>query len=219
MLRFFAPPVGDAALTRVGQRAVMRTSLRERRYFTACHEEEDDMLSIRTILHPTDFSERSKHAFRFACSLAQDYRARLIVLHVWPPPPAAVPGELLAVHQPTANYCSPETEAELHSLRPADPSVDVEHRLAEGDAATVILETADSSKADLIVVGTHGRTGLSRILMGSVAEEIVRGAVCPVVTVKTPTPKTVASTNAAAAAQVPETMSTPQRDISLVGAP
>jgi nucleotide-binding universal stress UspA family protein len=172
------------------------------------------MLPIKTIIHPTDFSDRSEHAFRLACGLASDYGARLIVLHVWPPPPVAVPGELLAVHQPTANYCSPETEAELHKLRPPDASVRVEHWLEEGDPATVVLQAAESSNADLIVVGTHGRTGLSRILMGSVAEEIVRGATCPVVTVKTPQPKTVPATSAAAAsAPAPEPLSIPQREV------
>jgi nucleotide-binding universal stress UspA family protein len=172
------------------------------------------MLPIKTILHPTDFSDRSEHAFRLACSLARDYRARLIILHVWPPPPLAVPGELLAVHQPTANYCSPETEAALHRMHPSDPSVVVEHRLEEGDPASVILDTAHTSKADLIVVATHGRSGLSRILMGSVAEEIIRGAPCPVVTVKAPQPKAVSATSVASAkASIPEATSTPQHEV------
>jgi nucleotide-binding universal stress UspA family protein len=176
------------------------------------------MLSIKTVLHPTDLSEQSKHAFRLACDIAEDYRARLIVLHVWPPPPVAVPGELLAVHQPTAEYCSPEIKRALYRLRPADPSVLVEHRLEEGDPATVILQSAESSKADLIVVGTHGRTGLNRILMGSVAEEIVRHATCPVISVKTPLPKPVAPTSAdsATSSTAPEPMSAPVRD-SVVG--
>jgi nucleotide-binding universal stress UspA family protein len=62
----------------------------------------------------------------------------------------------------------------------------LEHRLVEGDAATVILQVATEIKCDLIVMGTHGRTGLSRLLMGSVAEQVVRNASCPVLTVKTP---------------------------------
>jgi len=61
----------------------------------------------------------------------------------------------------------------------------VEHRLGEGDPATVILEVAEETGAGLIVMGTHGRTGLGRLVMGSVAEQVLRTAPCPVLTVRT----------------------------------
>src|SRR5262249_13091790 len=73
----------------------------------------------------------------------------------------------------------------LHQLLPRDPTVRVERRLAQGDAATEILQVAKEVRPDVIVMGTQGRTGLARVLMGSVAEQVVRKAACPVITVKT----------------------------------
>jgi nucleotide-binding universal stress UspA family protein len=152
------------------------------------------MLAIRTILHPTDFSDYSDNAFRLACSLARDYGARLIVLHVLerpvliytgvmtaPPPPPPSPEERQAVQE------------QLHRIKPQDPAIRVEHLLEEGDPATAILQVAQERQGDLIVIGTHGRTGLGRLLMGSVAEKVVRKAPCPVLTVKTPQPSVSSS--------------------------
>jgi nucleotide-binding universal stress UspA family protein len=144
--------------------------------------QERAMLPLRTILHPTDFSNYSNYAFRLACSLARDYGARLVVLHVAQPPTAVIGEGVMPL--PTAIDLRPLHE-QLHQLRPADPTMLVEHRLVEGDAAVEILRVAEEIKCELIVLGTHGRTGLSRLLMGSVAEQIVRKASCPVLTVKT----------------------------------
>jgi nucleotide-binding universal stress UspA family protein len=74
----------------------------------------------------------------------------------------------------------------LHEVKPADPSIPVVYRMVTGDPATSVVQAAEEENADFIVVGSHGRTGLSRLLMGSVAEAIVRKAQCPVVTVKAP---------------------------------
>jgi len=139
-----------------------------------------------TILHPTDFSDRSAHALRLACSLARDYGARLVVLHVAePPPPPYEQGVML----PTSVDLD-EERADLERLAvPDDDVIRVERRFEKGDPATVTLRVADEVRADLIVMGTHGRTGLSRLLMGSVAEQVVRRARCPVLTVKTPLPE------------------------------
>jgi nucleotide-binding universal stress UspA family protein len=140
------------------------------------------MLPIRSILVPTDFSERSANAFRMACAVARDHGARLIVLHVVAPPMAAYVGGVMT---PEA-WHDDERWAELRSLRPPDPQVPVEHLLAEGEPATMILQVAAKRECDLIVLGTHGRTGLGRVLLGSVAEAVLRRAACPVVTVKAP---------------------------------
>jgi nucleotide-binding universal stress UspA family protein len=140
------------------------------------------MLPIRRILHPTDFSERSQAAFQTACALARDYSAPLVVLHVSTPLVAYGDG-MFSV--PPANFTE-ELRAKLQKVRPNDPRVLVEHRLIEGDPPTEILRTARESGCDLIVMGTHGWTGLSRLLMGSIAEQVVRRAPCPVLTVKTP---------------------------------
>jgi nucleotide-binding universal stress UspA family protein len=80
-----------------------------------------------------------------------------------------------------------EAQVKLDRMEPG-PSVLVERRLEEGDPIGEILRAAAEVPCDLIVMGTHGRTGLARLLMGSVAEEVVRKAPCPVVTVKTPFP-------------------------------
>jgi nucleotide-binding universal stress UspA family protein len=143
------------------------------------------MLAIQTILHPTDFSERSEFAFRLACSLSRDYGARLVILHV-AEPPTAVAAEGVLMPPPTIDL-EPLRER-LQQLRPEDPKVVVEHCLVQGGAAEEILQVAQERKCDLIVMGTHGRTGLGRLLMGSVAEQVVRKASCPVLTVKTPQP-------------------------------
>jgi nucleotide-binding universal stress UspA family protein len=142
------------------------------------------MLAIRTILHPTDFSARSVNAFRLACSLARDHGARLVVVHVVPPPSAVLSGDGVVI--PWIEEDFPALEAKLRQLRPPDPNVDVTHELRRGGPAHEILRTARETGCDLIVLGTHGRRGLARLLMGSVAEQVVRQANCPVVTVKTP---------------------------------
>jgi nucleotide-binding universal stress UspA family protein len=141
------------------------------------------MLPIKTILHATDFSERSNNAFRVACALARDYHARLILLHVLPPAVVGYPDGIILA-QPD-DYRA-EARAKLQNLQPGDPALVVERMLGDGDAATTIVDTARNKHCDLIVVGTHGWTGLTRLLMGSVAEVVVRQAACPVLTVKTP---------------------------------
>jgi nucleotide-binding universal stress UspA family protein len=145
------------------------------------------MLPIRTILHPTDFSYRSQHAFRLACALARDYGARLHLLHVVPTPLMVYMEGMVA--EPLTDFRE-EVLAQLRTLQPDDPAIRPEYSLREGDVTHEILQFAADQACDLIVLGTHGRTGLSRLLMGSVAEGVVRRAGCPVLTVKTPFPAT-----------------------------
>jgi nucleotide-binding universal stress UspA family protein len=135
------------------------------------------MLSIRTILYPTDFSDPAAAAFPLAVALARDYGAKLIVLYVEPSPISH--GELVARRQD-------HTDGLWRMLQElqARPTVHVEHRLKEGAAAEVILRTAAEDHVDLIIMGTHGRTGLERLLMGSVAEQVLRRAPCLVLTVR-----------------------------------
>jgi nucleotide-binding universal stress UspA family protein len=138
------------------------------------------MLPIRTILHPTDFSERSGAAFRLACALARDYDAWLIALHVLPT--EVVYGEGVVLPPPQAYRV--EALEKLEEMRAEGPGVRVETRLAEGNPAEQIIRLAREVPCELVVMGTHGRTGLGRLLMGSVAEQVVRKAPCPVLTVK-----------------------------------
>ncbi len=141
------------------------------------------MLPIRRILHPTDFSDLSKPAFELASALARDYGAKLTVLHVAVPPPVFAP-DGIAMPMPVEEPF--EDRAKLAEFRSDDPRVTVEHRLVEGSPAEEILRIAREMKADLIVVGTHGKGGLARLIVGSVAESVLRKASCPVLTVKNP---------------------------------
>ena len=136
------------------------------------------MLTIRAILHPTDFSPLAYHAFDVACALAHDYKARLVLLHVHEPP---VPvGELVPIEPPDYRE---SLLRDLQELKPAPP-IEAEYRLEEGSVIEGILRAANETKCDLIVVGTHGRSGLGRMLLGSVAESVLREAPCLVLTVK-----------------------------------
>jgi universal stress protein A len=136
------------------------------------------MLSIRTILHPTDFSEQSEYAYQVAKSLARDYGARLMVIHVLMPPPFVSHREMERAME--------EPDGHLRELRGKLRELSHNYQLLEGDPALEIAEAAKRVEADLVVMGTHGRTGLSRVLVGSVAEGVMRQAPCPVLTVKKP---------------------------------
>jgi nucleotide-binding universal stress UspA family protein/quercetin dioxygenase-like cupin family protein len=137
---------------------------------------------MHTILHPTDFTAEAEYAFRMATSLARDYQATLILLHVLRPSVAADPDK---VPNPLESADAQEV-FQGHFPWPVadDPNIRIDHRLAEGDAAEVIVQLAQTLHCDLIIMGTHGRTGLSRLLTGSVAEEVVRHAPCPVMTIR-----------------------------------
>jgi len=141
------------------------------------------MLAVRTIVHPTDFSEQSQAAFGLACSLARDYGARLIVLHVVSAP-TFVYGE--GYLPPAEEELVTLARQQLSQIHAPEENVRVELLLEQGDVAREILRVAQETGADLIVMGTHGRTGLSRLLMGSVAEMVMRKALCPVLTVRLP---------------------------------
>ena len=136
----------------------------------------------RTILHPTDFSEHASYALRVANSLARSHSARLVVVHVMPllhPAGMIPPG-----HHPKRDYSAMRKEI-LH-LEPLDEAVQRKPKVLEGEPAPNILQFAKEIEADLIIMGTHGKTGLKHLLYGSVAEEVVRKAACPVLTIRTP---------------------------------
>jgi len=131
----------------------------------------------RTILLPTDFSSASDAALPHATALARQNGARLLIVHVEEPPLAYGGGELY--------YGLPEPSSErilkmLEDVKPSDPSVPYTHRLTMGDPAGEVVRIAEDEGAEMIIIGTHGRTGMTRLLMGSVAEAIVRRAPCPV---------------------------------------
>jgi nucleotide-binding universal stress UspA family protein len=142
------------------------------------------MLPIKIILHPTDFSEQSAHAFPLACALGRDYGARIVVAHVFTLQTRGSLANGPALIDPLV--AEAELRARLEGVRPSDPSIAVEHCLCVGDPAAEIVALAREAKADLIVMGTHGRAGVGRLLLGSVAEAVLRHAPCPVLTLKMP---------------------------------
>lgn len=141
------------------------------------------MLPIHTILHATDFSPHSEPAFQLAQGLARDYQARLILLHV-AAPPSIVYGAGVVPSEP--DVVEAEQKRQLRKMADSCQGLAVTSLLQQGDPAREILRVAEQTKCDLIVLGTHGRSGIQRLLLGSVAEEVLRKAPCLVLTVKTP---------------------------------
>ncbi len=146
---------------------------------------------FNNILFCTDFSENSHHAFTYALDLAKTYKSSLLILHVTPPP---VHPEQLSIYLP------PEKLEELKKFQKDE----VNHLLKEyylkklshfrnfrvvfkeGEPFVEIIRMARKESAGLIVMGTHGRTGLDHVFFGSTAEKVVRKSPCPVLTVRLP---------------------------------
>jgi len=142
-------------------------------------------MNAHKILYPTDFSTLGQTALELATSLARDRGAKLLIVHVEEPLTAYGGGEFYyGIDEPDRK----ELRRMLSEVVPTDPLVGYEHRLLIGSPASGILHVAEREGVDMIVMPTHGRTGLMRLLMGSVAEEVVRKASCPVLTVKSVAP-------------------------------
>ena len=139
-------------------------------------------MNAKKILCATDFSSASEEALRYAEALARDTGAKLLIVHVEEPPLPYGTGELFLG---TSAEMTPLVEETLEGVKPSDPAIEYEHRMLMGDAASEIVRLATEEEVDMIVVGSHGRTGLGRMLMGSVAEVVVRRATCPVIAIKT----------------------------------
>ena len=150
---------------------------------------------FQTLLHPTDFDERSKEAFRVARSLAQALGARLVVFHVVPAP-AVVTQDGRVILDPH-NAEPVDLWAEHRMLQADTPKVPVEYAVVVGDTAKAkhLLEEKirELGEGVLLVMGSHGRRGISRLLWGSKTEEVVRQCPCPVLVVKAPSPKLAAA--------------------------
>jgi nucleotide-binding universal stress UspA family protein len=139
------------------------------------------MIRISKILYPTDFSSHSNQAYFHAVALAEKHGASLTIAFVYSSSffgTAQSRGETGGDREYWRN--------QLEQIRPVDPRIPVHHVFLEGDPATEIVRYASEAGIDLIVMGTHGRTGLERLLMGSVAEKVMREARCSVLVVKLP---------------------------------
>lgn len=140
-------------------------------------------MSFQRILFPTDFSHCGDAAMHLATALARDSGGTIIIAHVEEPPTVYGSGEMYyGMLDPSPD----DLKRMLNEVKPSDPAVACEYRLVTGDPSSAIVRLAEEEKADLIVLGTHGRTGLLHMLIGSTAEAIVRRATCPVLTFKQP---------------------------------
>ncbi len=153
------------------------------------------MLEIRAILAPTDFSHHAESALRYAASLAERLGATLHLLHVLPDivPTApdlvaGAPDLMVAPALPPDYYRDTEAESREALGRVFDPSWGdvgpVETAVRRGDPVEAVVDYAKERGIDLIVVSTHARWGLGHMLLGSMAERVVREAPCPVLTIR-----------------------------------
>lgn len=146
------------------------------------------MIKIRRIICPTDFSVTARRAVDYAAEMARSFGAELVLLHVIP-----------ELNYPLRSFgmasSFPHLREELHmrakeSLEALQAEVGagltVRTELRDGESHEQVLECAKADSADLIVIGTHGHTGIKHALLGSTAEKVVRLSTCPVLTVRTP---------------------------------
>lgn len=146
------------------------------------------MINLQRILLPTDFSEHARDTVDYACALAEKFDAELHVLHVLQDLVAMVPEPGLA-YPPPGDYMTELRESAEQALQQVvDPQwaagKSVVRVTRQGPPFLEIIRYARENEVDLIVMGTHGRTGLAHMLLGSVAEKVVRKSPCPVLTVR-----------------------------------
>jgi nucleotide-binding universal stress UspA family protein len=145
------------------------------------------MFQPRILLHPTDYSDCAAYAFDVAVDLARHHAARLLVLHVAESfgPEQVSFGEVENQPQP-AGHMDFLRKQLSQVAPPSEANVKVEYLLAEGDPGTVISQVAAKLQCDLIVMGTYGRSALSRLIAGSVTQKVSELAHCAILTVRMP---------------------------------
>ena len=146
------------------------------------------MIGFTRILAPSDFSSHSHEALRYACGLAERFGAELHVIHVLSEIVPTGPDPLLMPVMPPQFYEEDEKRAAetlKDQIKPdwGTPG-SVKTAVCWGAPAEAIVDYAAENQVDLLVIATHGRTGLSHVLLGSVAERIVREAPCPVLSIR-----------------------------------
>lgn len=142
------------------------------------------MITIKSILCPLDFSDASKNAFRYACEFARSMGSKIYLLHIVEPRPIAADMTLtyIPVEEDLEKAAREDIEPLAHEAR--EKGIDVQVDVVIGIPSEVILHQIVESDASMLIMGSHGKTGLSRLLMGSVAEGVVRKAKVPVLIVK-----------------------------------
>ena len=153
-------------------------------------------MQVNTILVPCDFSEHAEHAFKWALGLAEGWGAKIILLHAAPvfshlAYPESVYMLDLAKMEAEALADAEKRLTDFAAKKGTSP-VKVEIRAVSGEPVWQICQAVEQEHADLIVMGSHGRTGLAHVLLGSVAERVARHASCPVLIARLPRPSTQA---------------------------
>jgi nucleotide-binding universal stress UspA family protein len=145
-------------------------------------------VDIRCILVPLDFSEHAAGVLAWAAHLAGQHGSRIVLFHAYHLPVEFQ--QLEGAYLPPDFWANVKAEAEESLERYAEDlrkrGIEVEAVVAEGYAATAVVDEVEKQNADLVVIGTHGLSGLKHLLLGSIAERVVQKAPCPVLTVKTP---------------------------------
>jgi len=145
-------------------------------------------VQIRCILVPLDFSEHAAAVLDWAAHLAEQHGSRVVLFHAYHLPVEFQ--QLEGAYLPPDFWANVKSEAETSLERYAaelrQRGIDVEAIVAEGYAATAIVDEVENQSADLVILGTHGLSGLKHMLLGSIAERVVQKAPCAVLTVKTP---------------------------------
>lgn len=143
-------------------------------------------MNVKNILVPVDYSDNSDAALSYAALLAREYEAELHLVHAYEQPFAYVDAGFAGTPLPDVTPADlREEEARLAQVVPGE-DVAYRHEFIIGTPTETLVDYAKENEIDLVVMGTHGRTGLNRLLMGSVAEGVLRKAPCPVLTIKQP---------------------------------
>ena len=147
-------------------------------------EQKRNFLSIKKILVPTDFTAYSDHAIEYAIMVATEFEAKILLVHVIEPLAYSVTDTVQIID----HYAALKTVAGpiLKNLQNKllKKGIEVDTLLLDGTPYLEIVKKSREAGIDLIIMGTHGRTGIKHVLMGSVAERVVRMAPCPVLTVR-----------------------------------
>ena len=154
-------------------------------------ERNKSRLRLQKILLPTDFSGCANYAVAYAAAIARATRATIVCVHVVEPVVPAVGYTGLAEPMPIADISEQlenSAERQLPKLSECEDcqGLNLEELIVHGDAAAEIVRVAAEHDVDLIVISSHGRTGIGRMIFGSTAEAVVRHAGCPVLVVKPP---------------------------------
>lgn len=144
------------------------------------------MNKYRRLLCPVDFSDISKHAFQMAIDLAVLFKADLHVMYVFQIPASDLPEGIYDVPEDMEGEIKARLSKKLDEFvkNHSTPGINITTGLYAGLPYVEIIKSADDTNADMIVMGTHGRTGFSHVLLGSVAERVIRTSDIPVLTVR-----------------------------------